>query len=185
MCIAIAHARMVQYAKHSHCTCQPSGPTPKKKPFYYSVQMCTCTLVHVILVRAYSCTCYLQLCDCILAHHSCNSVRRAVLCDQTIENCQQQEEEETPSHFTSLSCLHNFHHQHKFCKIIGETRPDPTTGFGWDWRDCSWWDTWTILKLTFPHCSPHCSFSLLPYFLICPQCLTLPCLRISIVNWSL
>ena len=118
MCIAIAHARMVQYAKHSHCTCQPMGQRLKRSPFTRAYK---CALVRSYTLYLYDRTRVPVTYNCVL--HTCTSqlkfsVRGAVLCDQTIENCQQQ-------HFTSLSCLHNFHHQHKFCKIIGETPTRP------------------------------------------------------------
>ena len=82
MCIAIAHARMVQYAKHSHCTCQPMGQRLKRSPFTRAYK--------VALVRSYTlylydltrvpvtCNCVQQ---CLPACHSCKSVRGAVLCD--------------------------------------------------------------------------------------------------------
>ena len=54
MCIAIAHARMVQYAKQSHCTCQPNGPTPKEEALLLqrtNVHLCARTRIYL-----YDCT---------------------------------------------------------------------------------------------------------------------------------
>ena len=104
----------------------PMGQRLNRSPFT-TVYKCPLVPLYmytsVILVWLYlsTCPCYLQLCAsaCLhLTHCTTVYVCRAVLC---VDNwyCQQQENH---SRFTSLSCLHNFHHQHKFCKIIGETQ---------------------------------------------------------------
>merc|ERR1719367_548465 len=62
MCIAIAHARMVQYAKESHCTCQPNGPTPKEEALLLqrtNVHLCARTRIYL-----YDCTRVPATCNC-------------------------------------------------------------------------------------------------------------------------
>ena len=63
MCIAIAHARMVQYAKHSHCTCQPMGQRLKRSPFTTAYK---CALVRSYTLYLYERTRVSVTYNCVL-----------------------------------------------------------------------------------------------------------------------